>query len=175
MADTNRDVPEGLDDVLASIGALVIHMQTTERVIASALTHALTDATARTVDQLTDEMKANNRATIGSLVRKLKQKVDVHEDFERLLESFLEDRNSLIHDIDRIPGFDLQSEAGIGSANSFLSKLLGKAEMVTKVFLAASQEWAEEVGYPSGKDPFIHRYLGEYRGSARVVFRRKTD
>jgi hypothetical protein len=47
--------------------------------------------------QVTTDVFRSDKRTLGSLVAKLKQKTSLDSDFQRTLELFVENRNSLIH------------------------------------------------------------------------------
>lgn len=157
-------------NTLSNIGAVLVAMQVAERIIAGALTLVLPPSQIRTLDDLTRESAANHRATIGALLKKLKQRVDLDEDFEEVLTAFLKDRNDLIHDMDRIPGFDLRSRPGLEVADRFLSNLMENTETVTRAFVSLMVDWCNQVGYEHGKDREILDYLGDFEHIARDVF-----
>ncbi|MBU1335957.1 MAG: hypothetical protein KJ944_17395 [Alphaproteobacteria bacterium] len=164
-----------MDDTLASLGALVIYMQMSERLIGAVLRHVLPDSSAKTMDQLAGEITVYRKATLGALIKAVKQRIEIRDDFAEVLEAFLTDRNALIHDVTRITGFDLNTEQGRAVANSFLANLTENAEAVTKVFLALWVENMEETGRALGMDPELVEYLGDYGGIAGQVFFKRDD
>lgn len=156
--------------VLVEIGMLVVTMQTTERLIASALTYAIPETRIRSIEDLSSAEERYSKQTLGKLVRQLKMRVEIDDDFTDVLHAFLQDRNSLIHDITRIPGFDLKTKAGLKSAEQFLDNLHANMVTVTKVFMSLLLEWSNQVGIRNEHEGRIRRFLGDLDGVAGDVF-----
>ena len=59
-----------------------------------------------------DEIAKLNKQTLGTLILKLKKRVEMPDTFVGLLESFLEDRNLFVHRLSEQSWFDMHSESG---------------------------------------------------------------
>lgn len=166
----SKRVPSRLE-VAEGIGTLIVVMQTTERLILTTLNYVLPSSGApQTLEDLTEEMRNNEGATLGRMISKLKQRVDLADDFEGVLRAFLQDRNTLVHDLQRVPGFSLSTREGRAVAGSFLANLAENNEVVMKVFVSLLSEWAAQVGFKHGHDEHVRRMLGDLDGIANQVF-----
>jgi hypothetical protein len=70
-----------------------------------------------TEQERTDSLRAK---TVGYLLHELRARVGIDDTFESVLSKFLAMRNTVVHNIDEIPGWSLDSEDGIAVAHSFL-------------------------------------------------------
>jgi hypothetical protein len=61
-----------------------------------------------------------------------------------VLQKFLKMRNTIVHDIDQIPDWSLDTQDGIAGAHRFLSELLRLSEIVEGVFTGIMRAWQEE-------------------------------
>jgi hypothetical protein len=88
-----------------------------------------------------------------------------------VLEAYLKDRNTLIHDLTRMGGFDYKSKEGLERMERFVGNLNQNYEVVTKVFTSLLWEWADQVGMNEGMDrERVKRMLGDLDGIADHVF-----
>ncbi|MER8709130.1 hypothetical protein NKH49_26920 [Mesorhizobium sp. M1088] len=159
-----------VEGILATIGTLVIFMQTAERVIATTLSLALPESPIQSVDDLTKETEANDKATLGALIKKLNRRVELDDDFAEVLEAFLIDRNALIHDVHRIPGFGLKTNVELAETSKFLRNLVENSQTVTRVFISLLVEWGAQIGSSLSQDEQIREFLGDLDGIATSIF-----
>ena len=61
--------------------------------------------------------------TLGYFVRELQRAIDVRPDFVDTLSGFVEDRNTFVHDLSLVAGFDLRSEEGLRAGLQFALSL----------------------------------------------------
>jgi hypothetical protein len=97
-------------------------------------------------------------------------RVEIDDDFTDVLHEFLRDRNTLIHDVKRIPGFDLKTKAGLKIAQQFLANLNANADTVAKVFMSLILEWSKQVGIRNEHEERIRKFLGDLDSVAGDVF-----
>jgi hypothetical protein len=162
---------ERRDKILQTIGVLILVTQTTERLINSALTLCLADGELITAETLAKDKATYRKATLGRLIKVIKERTDLSEDFDQVLTAFLDDRNTLIHDLQRMGGFDQRSEESLDRMERFLANLNSNMEVVTKVFMSLLFEWSGQVGLAGDIDrEKIRRVLGELDGIAGHVF-----
>jgi hypothetical protein len=93
--------------------------------------------------------QAAERKTIGYFVGKLRQRVGVREDFDELLTSFLERRNTLIHRADEIEGSDLGTPSGRAELKRFADQVTSDANRLTMIFAGFLRAWQLHVGLTS--------------------------
>lgn len=159
------------DRIFQLIGFLVVGMQGTEDLINTALQLALPEGESLTLDSLTKDRALLRKATLGRLIKVLKARSNISSDFEQVLEAYLEDRNTLIHDLQRMGGFDYKSKEGLDRMELFVGNLNQNYEVVTKVFLSLLWDWADINGMNVGLDhERVRRVLGDLDGIAGHVF-----
>ncbi len=83
---------------------------------------------------------------------RLRERADLFSSFDKLLESFLKNRNDLIHNHDSIPGWDLNTAQGRVVARQFTSNLLLQAHKINEVLIALVMRWQRETGMKSPKE-----------------------
>ena len=159
------------DRIFEVIGSLVVGMQVTEGLINTVLQLALSEGDAVTLEGLTKDQERFRKATLGRLIKAIKERSSISPDFDQVLEAYLKDRNTLIHDLSRMGGFDYMSKEGLERMERFVGNLNQNYEVVTKVFMSLLWEWADQVGMNEGMDrERVKRTLGELDGIANQVF-----
>lgn len=175
MMDGSKKRVLSRKQICEQIGALIITMQTTERLIHTTLSYALPSAGGyNSLDDLLSEVRKNEGATLGRLIAKLKQRVELADDFEDVLRAFLKDRNALVHDLQRVPGFDLSSREGRAVAGAFLANLAENHLVVMKVFVSLLSDWSSQMGFRHEHEERVRSMLGELDGIASQVFFAKS-
>jgi hypothetical protein len=96
------------DKALASIGRAVIISQSVETALRLITTFVFQGPVPLTLESLGRQEAQERRNTIGYFVQSLKRRVAIREDFEELLTSFLESRNTLVHRTSEIEGWNLK-------------------------------------------------------------------
>jgi hypothetical protein len=71
------------------------------------------------LQERTDSLRAK---TVGYLLHELKMRVAIDDTFEEVLSKFLQVRNTIVHDVDEIPGWSFDNKVGISVAHSFLRR-----------------------------------------------------
>lgn len=157
-------------EALTRMGQLLIQMQVLEKLVSLSLTFPLRDVGVKTLDALFTAEAKNKKATIGRLIVALKSRVDLDDDFATMLDRFLDYRNTFVHDLDRMGGFEWQLEGGIARMHDFLDTLSTDTEFITKAFTSLLVEWSSAVGvHPEGTQS-VRDILGDLDGIATTVF-----
>ena len=133
-------------DVLVSLGMSLIATQTTERMMSLCLTHILQLDGPLTLETL--ERAKTRRRTLGQVIEKMRDKIDLDERFDAILSEFLESRNLLAHRLSDVPGWGLNDAEGIASAHKFLNRLFALNSKITGTFGGLARAWARENGWP---------------------------
>lgn len=60
------------------------------------------------------------------------------------MEEFLEERNILVHSVDDIPGWSLQTTEGRKVAGAFVDSFIGRTIEILKVFMGLFRSWQEQ-------------------------------
>lgn len=137
MADGR--LTEEQKEVLVGIGVATIAAQHTERLLDFSLTYVLQVRGALTVESL---RKHNlSKRTLGQVLSTLREHIGVEDRFDAYLTEYLNKRNALVHDLQRIPGWSLNSKDGIATAHAFLHRLLALDKIIVQVLVALFRAW----------------------------------
>jgi hypothetical protein len=93
--------------------------------------------------EVTDDVFHRDKRTLGELVKKLKQKTSLDSDFQRTLEAFVENRNSLIHRAFEQPWWKALNQDQFADAFAFLKQLIDQAQTVKLTFEAVIFDYME--------------------------------
>lgn len=154
-------------DVLMLIGAALLSMQGAERCLRFCLTWVFQKDGPITLEKLETQELAERKKTMGYFLRELRNRAQLDDRFELYLERFLEDRNTLAHALDEVPGWNLESKEGRDIARQFCDRCLVESFEVMKILTALTRAWMEQVGlktpYPAGSEELFseieHTYL----------------
>ena len=131
-------------DLLMRIGFALILVQSAEQHIRFCMTYVLQKDSPLTLAKFEKQTKEERRKTLGYFMNELRKRADLDENFGALLEEFLEERNILVHSLDDIPGWSLQTTEGRKIASAFVNSFIGKAIEVLKVFMGLFRSWQEQ-------------------------------
>ncbi len=133
------------DEVLKTLGLAVIASNSVERLMSTCLTYALNGKPLQTVEQLHALLRRHDIATLGQLLKALRQRYDLHPTFDGQLARFLDSRNTIAHRLHDVPGgLDLHSDEGRMRLLSFLLQYMEDGERISMVFLGIMREWARQ-------------------------------
>jgi hypothetical protein len=94
--------------------------------------------------EVTTDVFRSDKRTLGRLVEKLKQTTSLDSDFQRTLEDFVENRNSLIHRAFEQPWWEAKNRGQFTEAFMFLGQLLDQALTVKLTFEAVVFDYMEK-------------------------------
>ncbi|RYX97749.1 MAG: hypothetical protein EOO28_02620 [Comamonadaceae bacterium] len=135
------------DDVLRTLGLAVIAGQSVERLMSTCLTYVLHDEPLTSLPQLESILRRHTKATLGQLLKALREKVDLHPAFDTRFERFLESRNIIAHRLHDVPcGLDLHSDEGRTRLKAFFLLFIEDGEVLSMVFLGLLRDWSQQVG-----------------------------
>jgi hypothetical protein len=141
------------DETSSCIGQLLLMTQATERSISTLIGIIYPDGRPSW-----QEIGKLNKNTLGALIAKLKERIEMNDAFVRLLDEFLKERNMFVHNLKKQSWFDTNSEEGRDKIWTFLesySKLLWE---VLHVVTAAIFKHFEKIGMPETE---YHRKLNQ--------------
>jgi len=87
-------------------------------------------------EEIVHQDERERAKTLGRLVRTFRKSIPIREDFDKELTDFVKDRNILVHDIHRVPGFNLGTQQGLAVGMEFIICLTEKAMHVADLLLA---------------------------------------
>lgn len=135
------------DDVLKTLGVAVIAGQGVELLMSNCLTFPLHGEPLQTVEQIQTLLERYSKATLGQLLKALRQRVDLHPTFDDQLDRFLQNRNVIAHRLHDMPGgFDMHSDEGRGRIQAFLHQYMNDGQNVSMVLLGVFRGWACQEG-----------------------------
>ena len=148
------------DDVLKTLGLAMIAGQGVERLLSSCLTFPLHGEPLQTVEQVQLLLDRYSKATLGRLLKELRERVDLHPTFDDTMHRFLQHRNIIAHRLHDVPGgFDLHSDEGRGRLKAFLLKYMEDGHTVSMVFLGILRGWASQEGIAINEHHLSQRML----------------
>ena len=163
-------------EILAQVGTALVVLQAVEQIIRLVTTYVIQGPEPLTIEYLESLDRKERNKTIGFLICKLRERVDLDETFDNTLRQFLEMRNSLVHNLNEIPGgWSLDSEQGRDLAQKFLSKFGHAINVVLSVFLGLIRSWQEQVGMNDADigippDPLFQKIDTEYKPLVENIF-----
>ncbi|RNF31204.1 hypothetical protein NM04_08380 [Massilia aurea] len=148
------------DDVLKTLGIAVIAGQGVERLMSTCLTFPLHGKPLQTVDQLQALLERHSKATLGQLLKVLRQRVNLDPTFDDQLDRFLQYRNVIAHRLHDVPGgLDLHSDEGRARLKAFLLQYLDNGQNVSMVLLSVLREWARQEGIDFPSEPHLSQRM----------------
>ena len=117
-------------------------------------------------EKLEKRTREERKKTLGYFLNELRKRADLDENFDALLEEFLDERNILVHSVDDVPGWSLQTTEGRKIASAFVDGFIEKTVEILKVFMGLIRSWQEqeniEVSVP-GADEFVAEIDADYK------------
>ncbi|GAA6210637.1 hypothetical protein NBRC116602_03770 [Hyphomicrobiales bacterium 4NK60-0047b] len=161
-------------DLYAFIGISLIHVQFAEKMFKDILLLVIQNDEFLDLEKMKKQNHFLERKTLGQLISVLKKRVDLDDDFEQLLLEFIDDRNTLAHNLNRVEGYEIHTVDGRTSMNEFLSLLNARSQKIIKILGALLYSWKEQVGFQFPEDEFAKSFIGEeYLAMTEKLFFRK--
>jgi hypothetical protein len=133
----------------ALMGVCLLHVQLAERVLAGAVESVLGDRTL-TGAKLMEQTEYERKRTLGDFLKELRRCARIEPKFNDKLWRFLKMRNTFVHNLSEVPGWNPTTEEGRKVATEFLAELLALALGVTGVSISlftvsAREEFGEDL------------------------------
>ena len=129
-----------------NIGAAIIGCQTAEKLINLAMQWLFPKEPIRTVEMLEHLEEEHRRKTLGQFIYALRARVGLAPDFDALLGDFLEHRNTLVHDLLRVPRHTFSTHEGFTRMNEYVLQTASEPYRLTEIFAAFFDSWTEQIG-----------------------------
>ena len=165
-------------DVLMRMGAALVFVQSTEQLIRLCMTLVLQKDSPLTLEKLEKQTREERRKTLGYFLSELRKRTDLDENFDTLLEEFLEERNILVHRVDDIPGWSLQTTEGRKIAGAFVDSFTRKTVEIFKVFAGLLRSWQEQTNFDisvPGADELFAEIDADYKSLVDDIFFEKEQ
>jgi hypothetical protein len=140
---------------LELIGMCLLSVQQAEHAISSAVESILD----RPDLMLTEQSEFERKQALGDFLKRLKRRVKVEYGLKERLFRFLEMRNTFVHNLSEVPGWDLNTEEGRKVARMFLAELAVTAIAITLLFTTLFSVSAKD---EYGKDLFTQEEKREH-------------
>jgi len=137
-----------LENFLPQIGAAVVVSQTVERVIKTVLLLVLQGDDPLTASNFNGRSTEMSKKTLGLLFQRLRERADYHPLIEEAFKRHLAARNSLIHQIDSVPGSKLQNSEDVEAFSEFLRQFSTDTNTLFRFFSALIYSWGKKIGIP---------------------------
>lgn len=128
------------------IGETLLCLQSAEACVSFCLTWIFPPENVVTFDELCDLNKKETKATLGRMLKELRERGHVHPEFEKLLARFVKNRNLFIHKIFCEPDYIINSSENIKRGHKFLEQFRHEIWEVENIFGSYSQIWCETIG-----------------------------
>jgi hypothetical protein len=125
------------------MGVCLLSVQLAERALAGAVESVLKDRTM-TADELMEQTERERKRTLGHFIKELGRHTQLEPHFDQNLWDFLKMRNTFVHDLSEVSGWNLRTEEGKEVAIRFLAELLLASSSVAGVFMSVFTVSARE-------------------------------
>lgn len=117
------------------IGETLLILQRVEQFVVAALLGMVSPIEA---DAKLEATLLRDKETLGSLLRRLGERVELPEHFAVTFERLLERRNVFVHKLFMAPWFDLRTEDGLSRVEEFMRGIRADAKVALHVLIAAN-------------------------------------
>lgn len=116
--------------LMGLIGMCLLCIQQAERVLSAAVETILD----RPDLNLAEQSEVKQKQTLGDFLKRLKGRVKLEYGLKERLFKFLAMRNTFVHSLSEVPGWDLETEEGRKVARMFIGELAFTALAITSLF-----------------------------------------
>jgi hypothetical protein len=144
------------------IGKTLLEIQLAEQALQICVSYFVPAEEAKTIEEI-EALAADARTkTLGELIKLMRKRIVVSQDFDATLTKFVDDRNAMAHRFLRVSGVNLATDEGLKSGIQFLKKLSSEAGEIYKTILGLVRVIDDA---PKGDENEEH-----YRELAKVIF-----
>lgn len=109
--------------IMVSVGLALFGIQGVEAKLKMLLSYAFPEHPDMTLKEMYDAHGKPSKETLGMLLKKLRERASVDDDFENLLTAFLQNRNRFVHGIMTERGFNPGDSEGIANLRKFIDEI----------------------------------------------------
>ena len=119
--------------VFALTGICLLSVQQAERAIARAVELVLKDRIER-ANRLIEQTEKQQKRILSHFLKELRNRAHIEPDFDQKLWHFVKMRNTLVHNLSEVPGWNPRTKKGREAAFKFLVELAMLSFALTGVF-----------------------------------------
>jgi hypothetical protein len=163
-------------EVLVHMGAHLLTLQSVELVIRLCLQIVLLKEPIETLEDLRSLEKRESKKTIGYFLAALRERAAVDHEFDGKLIAFLNARNSFVHNLSDVQGWNMRTVEGCESCIAQLRQWDESATEVQHVFAGLLRAWELQSGRPTqvaGAEEFMAAIERDYVPRVNHVFSKK--
>lgn len=129
------------ENIYSIIGLTLVYLQSLERNIRFCTTFVLQGDAELNWHRLQNIEKDEGKKALGYFVGKVRERAMLHPSFDELITSVLRDRNDFVHNMDKIPGWSLNTPEGTDVALAYALSLIRRAHRVNEILAALLLQW----------------------------------
>ena len=134
-------------DLFQRMGVELLHLQSVENAIRLCLQVVLPEVPISTLEALHALEQREAKKTLGYFLCTLRERVQVEAEFDNLLAEFLKNRNTFVHNLWSLEGWEPRSEDGCARCIQFVQALGDQATHVLNVFTGLLRAWEIQTGH----------------------------
>jgi hypothetical protein len=137
------DQRAGKESLAMEVGKALILCQVVEKQLALCEHVIFRDPTLSVEKWLRDKERVT---MIGPLIKRLKTRGILAQEFEKLLDDFREHRNVLVHDLIRLPNFEMRTDTGREVGAQWALQLSAEAYAIIEAIKPIAKEFGIKLG-----------------------------
>ncbi|WP_332813875.1 hypothetical protein [Ramlibacter sp.] len=123
------------DSTVLMIGETLLILQRFEQFVVAALLGMVSPGEA---DAKLEATLLRDKETLGGLIRRLGERVELPDHFAETFDRLLERRNFFVHKLFMAPWFDLRTPEGLSQVDDFMRGIRSDAKVALHVLIAAN-------------------------------------
>jgi hypothetical protein len=159
-------------ELLSRIGITLLQVQATEHLIKLCMTYVL-QREPLSLEQLEAGEEKERYKNLGYFLQELRKRAAIAPEFDEVLRKFLKQRNMFAHNLNEVPGWDVNTDEGRKLGLESLRDFYATTSHVLKVFSGLVRLWEKQSDYPvppAGDHPFFIEVDEVYTLLARMIF-----
>jgi hypothetical protein len=131
-----------------SIGITLLSIQSVEQILEFCLRWVFPSNSNLDLKSLYVMATAERKRTLGQAVNELRKRVDVHAEFDSMLNEFVSLRNRFVHQLFNEPEFNLATDKSCEIAGEIMKHLQALAWDIQRLVMAYNILWTKHSGIP---------------------------
>ena len=156
-------------DVFFAVGVALLTIQLAEKILKLYLPDLAPKVRPKSIKKLLSTKELMDRATLGKIIRALKENVKIEGSFGKTLEEFLTARNMFVHTADKIPGWGMETDKERAFSYDYSKSLCKDSQHVIDVMLGLAFA-RKDLALNLPASEYFERIKKEYAPLAKVAF-----
>ena len=140
-----RDFPD--EDPYHLLGRALIHAQSVESMMRFCTTYVLQKEGPLTLEKLHSLNQSERKKTLGYFLDQVRRRAKLDPDLSEKLNTYLDMRNDIVHDLSRVSCWGLSSGEGTSASCKYLWSFIERGFELLNIFAALVLEWGIQQGY----------------------------